>query len=104
MPNDRKGFSNSIGGSSGASEIGSSSIGEGDGRARKPDLDKGAGSIIGPYGAPNGVLLRGKPSIVDSDKGIRPAVKYPTAPGVSRKSPRPIRTPSSGGKAKDPLR
>jgi hypothetical protein len=104
MPNDRKGFSGSIGGSSGAGEIGSSSISEGDGRARKPDSEAGAGSIIGPYCAPNAVLLRGKPSMVDSGKGIRPKVKYPTAPGVSSRSPGPIRGPSSGGKQSDPLR
>jgi hypothetical protein len=105
MASDRKGFSNSIGGARGSSQVGSSSISEGDGRSRTPDSERGAGSIIdGPYGAPNGILLRGKPSIVDSGKGIRPKVKYPTAPGVSSRSPGPIKGPSSGGKQSDPLR
>ena len=81
-------------------------IGEADGRARKPDPERGAGSIIGPYGAPNAVLLAGKPSVVDLGKGIRPKVKYPTgARRVSSLAPGPIRTPELGrqGKGSAPL-
>ena len=52
MASDRKGFSNSIGSAGGSSQVGSSSISEGDGRSRTPDSERGAGSIIdGPYGA-----------------------------------------------------
>jgi hypothetical protein len=51
MPSDRKGFSGSIGGSSGASPINSHAILEGDGKfdRTRAQPDKGAGSIIGPY-------------------------------------------------------
>jgi hypothetical protein len=51
MASDRKGFSNSIGGPGGASEIGSKSIIEGNGRFDKTRAqpDKGAGSQVGAY-------------------------------------------------------
>jgi len=49
MRSDKKGFSGSIGGASGAAPINSRALGEGDGTNRRPDSEKGAGSIIGPY-------------------------------------------------------
>jgi hypothetical protein len=51
MRSDRKGFSGSIGGASGASPINSHAILEGDGKFDKTRAqpDKGAGSIVGVY-------------------------------------------------------
>jgi hypothetical protein len=48
---DSKGFSSSIGGSSGAAPVNSRSLIEGDGKFDKTRAqpDKGAGSVIGPY-------------------------------------------------------
>jgi hypothetical protein len=102
---DSKGFSNSIGGSAGASGIGSSSIGEGDGGREKIDPNRGAGTAnyLTDFGAPNAVLTAGKPSVVNSGPSKRPPVRYP-GQGAYGKSPGPIRTPSAGGKPSDPLR
>jgi hypothetical protein len=78
---DSKGFSASIGGASGAVPINSKSLIEGDGRFDKTRAqpDKGAGSIIGPYSAPNGLLKAGKPAVVNSGG---------PEPSVSRHKPR----------------
>ena len=64
---DSSGFSGSIGGAAGAAAIGSTSIGEADGKfdRTRAQPEKGAGSIIGPYSAPNGLLKAGKSAIVN---------------------------------------
>ena len=61
---DAKGFGQSIGGASGAAPINGKSLIEGDGKFDKTRAqpDKGAGSVIGPYGR---VPVPSKPSVVN---------------------------------------
>jgi hypothetical protein len=51
----------------GVTGITSKSLTEADGKfdRTRAQADKGAGSVIGPYGAPNAVLRAGKPSVVN---------------------------------------